>query len=224
MIRLRAVWVHFAASLLLGCARGPGSLELEPLCASACTALTAGCEEAQGLARDRRSSCERDCHSASERARAVGCEERRRAYLACVQGLAKGCAPVTLSVGSVLENATGLSGCEREHAEYFRCTAVCRDAGSVWTRSTQVPREGRVHGVHAELVLGGCSAQAPRSPPKQSDAGALCTHHSVCTKTLCSCPGKRAHYFARACVDGACAEGRLACELVPQAVAHEACP
>jgi hypothetical protein len=215
---------HAALLVLLGCAKQgepvPGA-EVERACASACAALTAGACPADEPTERRHAACRASCSTAAAVARTARCASEHLAYLSCVSRSAV-CAPPNVAAGVALENGSGLSECHAPHQAYFRCTEPCRERGVLRTRSTPLEHDGGRREVHAELVSAGCTEPTPKTA-KKSGAGAPCTHHSVCSTAECSCPASSVRYHARACVDGHCADSRLACAIAPKAVGHEPC-
>lgn len=218
-----AVLVLLAA--LPGCKRRePAATDplVERACASACAALTASDCPSDEPTEARQAACVAACLASRATAEVARCAAEHQAYLACVSALDDACAPRGMAAGTALENRSGVPGCEREHAAYFQCTSVCREPGVVRSRSARLVHAGRERSVQAELVTLGCGPER-RAPVKRSPAGAPCTHHTVCSAVICSCPRRGVEYSARACVDGRCADAAAACSVAPRAVAHDPC-
>lgn len=216
-----------AAVLLvaLGCARPSepvADVEVRRACASACAAVTRASCPSDEPTQTRQSACVSSCLAAAFTAHRARCTSEHREYLACVSARSSGCPPSSLAPGAALENASGLGGCDREHTSYFRCTEPCRETGVVRAITTRLAHQGRDREVRVELVNLGCDADRPK-PTKRSEAGAPCTHYTVCSAAECACPGSGAAFSARACIDARCAPSPLACSIAPVALEYEPC-
>lgn len=209
--------------LVLSCTRPESpSAAWERACRSACAVLTRPSCPAEEPPALRRNACTRSCVEFAETATRAGCWEQHRSYLDCLSKRSVDCPPKSLSAGIALENAFSINGCRKEHDSYFQCTEPCRDRGVQRTRSLGITSEGKEQQVSVELIQAGCGP-APIPPIRRSGAGAPCTHHTVCSTTLCRCAGREVTFLARACVDGHCAGESAACKLAPQVVGYRPC-
>lgn len=190
-------------------------------CASACADWASRCPEEKPV-RAPQSRCVEACLAARADAARGSCQKEQDQALTCLSTARISCEKVS-ALRSLLEQGQGVSGCEAEFARLARCAAPCREAGVVRNATRRLAVEGETREVKAEQVTLGCGPDGGvigrRSPP-----GAPCEHFSVCSYGRCPCPGSKAAYLARACVDGRCAPDALACSIVPSAVGHDACP
>ena len=180
--------------------REPGRDEPAPRCREACAALTAaGCDR-DGSRPGDQGSCEAHCRSR----RTPGCEPEHDAYLLCVARQRLDCR-AGCSAPLCLERGEGLPACAAEHAALARCAAPCAHAGVV----TAIDRDAGGSLLRAEAVRAGCAAcptAERRAPPE-----APCSAASVCSQVCCDCPGGRARYLARVCLDDRCVGAERAC-------------